>query len=164
MGLNSLMYCSTYQGYSASIGNGVISQVLDGGADRYRRSLKGVPHSVSSRWVVTESGYQYLMAFYRVWQRNPNKPFIAKLCVDDSVLQDYQCYFDASNGLVLAEQRGKLFVVTGTLKVKPLKIDPAIDDIIVDVGNSGTDLAALLNPLEKLVNEDFPNALGNIDG
>lgn len=160
MGLNSLMYCSTYQGYSVSLGNGVISQVLDGGADRYRRALKGVPHTVNSRWVVTEYGYQYLMAFYRVWQRNPNKPFYAKLCIDDSELRDYQCFFDANSSLMLAEQRGNLFVVTATLKAKPSKIDPDMDDIIVEVGNTGTDLAALLNPLEKLVNEDLPKALG----
>lgn len=160
MELNKLMYCSTYQGYSANIGNGVTSQELDGGADRYRRALKGVPHTVSSRWVVTEYGYQYLMAFYRVWQRNPNKPFYAKLCIDDSELRDYQCFFDAKTGLTLTEQRGRLFVVTGTLKVKPLKVDPAMDDIIVDAGNAGTDLAALLNPLEILVNVDLPKALG----
>ena len=158
MALNRMMYCSTQQGYSANIGDGVISQVLDGGASRYRRALKGVMHTITSRWGVKESGYQYLMAFYRVWAINPNQPFIAKLCVDDSELKDYQCFFDRSP--TLTEQRGHFYVVTATLKVKPLKIDQAQDEMIIDAGNEGIDLAELLNPLEKLVNEDLPNALG----
>lgn len=158
MALNRMMYCSTQQGYSANIGDGVIAQELDGGAPRYRRALKGVMHVVNSRWVVTSAGYQYLMAFYRVWERNPSQPFLAKLCIDNPAVEDYQCFFDG--GLTLNEKNGKFFIVTAKLRVKPLKIDPAVDDIIVEAGNSGTDLAALLNPLEILVNVDLPNALG----
>lgn len=159
MALNRMKYCSTQQSYSANIGDGVISQILDGGADRYRRSLKGVMHVVSSRWVVNKVGYQYLMAFYRVWARNPSKPFIAKLCVDNAPVEDYQCFF--SGAPTLTEKNGKVFTVTATLKVKPLAVDEAMDDLIVEVGNDGEDLASLMNLLEKLVNEDLPDALGD---
>lgn len=158
MALNRMMYCSTQQGYTATIGDGVIKQDLDGGEARYRRTLKGVNHSVTSRWVVKKAGFQYLMAFYRVWARKPSQPFIARFCIDDAEVDDHQCFFDGPP--VLSEKSKDVFTVTATLKVKPKKIDAAQDDIIVEVGNSGNDLATLLNPLEKLVNEDLPNALG----
>ena len=161
MALNRMMYCSTQEGYSANIGDGVISQILDGGADRYRRSLKGVMHTVNSRWVVNESGYQYLMAFYRVWARNPSQPFIAKLCVDNAPVEDYECFFSGSP--TLSSKEAKVYTVTATLKVKPLPVDEAMDDLIVGAGNEAGDLSALMNPLEKLVNEDLPNALENFD-
>ncbi|MDF2419183.1 hypothetical protein GWP85_16960 [Acinetobacter beijerinckii] len=162
MALNRLKYCSTQQGYSANIGDGVISQILDGGADRYRRSLKGVMHTVNSRWVVGEAGYQYMMAFYRVWARNPSQPFIAKLCVDNAPVEDYECFF--SGAPTLSSKLSGIYTVTATLKVKPLLVNNDLDDIIIGVGNDGGDLAKLLNPLEKLVNEDLPNALENLDG
>jgi len=159
MALNRMKYCSTQQSYSANIGDGVISQILDGGADRYRRSLKGVVHTVSSRWVVGEAGYQYLMAFYRVWARNPSQPFIARLCVDNAPVEDYQCFFGGAP--TLTEKQALVFTVTANLKVKPLAVDDDLDDLIVEVGNGGEDLASLTNPLEKLVNEDLPEALGD---
>ncbi|NNP75568.1 hypothetical protein A7P54_03930 [Acinetobacter sp. Ac_3412] len=162
MALNRMMYCSTQEGYSANIGDGVMSQILDGGADRYRKSLKGVVHTVSSRWVVQESGYQYLMAFYRVWARNPSQPFLAKICVDNAPVEDYECFF--SGAPTLSSKEADVFTVTATLKVKPLPVNEALDDIIIGVGNDGGDLAALLNPLEKLVNQDLPDALETHNG
>ncbi|WP_335953694.1 hypothetical protein [Acinetobacter higginsii] len=158
MALNRMLYCSTQEGYSASIGDGVISQILDGGAERYRKALKGVMNTVNSRWVVGEAGYQYLMAFHRVWARTPSQPFIAKLCVDNALVEDYECFFSGTP--TLTNKEGKHFTVTATLRVKPLDIDPAIDDTIVGVGNDDGDLAGLLPPLEKLVNVDLANAAG----
>lgn len=162
MALNRMMYCSTQEGYSANIGDGVMSQILDGGADRYRKSLKGVVHTVSSRWVVQKSGFQYLMAFYRVWARNPSQPFIAKLCVDNAPVEDYECFFSGSP--TLSSKEANVYTVTASLKVKPLPVDEGMDDLIVGVGDSGSDLAGLLNPLEKLVNEDLPDAIGGFNG
>lgn len=162
MALNKMMYCSTQEGYSASIGDGVISQILDGGADRYRKSLKGVLHTVNSRWIVKEYGYLYLMAFYRVWTRNPSQPFLAKLCIDDAEVKPYECFFSGSP--TLSDKEGKHFTVTATLRVKPILANDDLDDLIVGAGNDGVDLAKLTNLLEKLVNEDLPNALGGLDG
>jgi hypothetical protein len=162
MALNRMMYCSTQEGYSASIGDGVMSQILDGGADRYRRSLKGVVHTVNSRWVVQESGYQYLMAFYRVWARNPSQPFIARLCVDNAPVEDYECFFSGSP--TLSSKEANVYTVTATLKVKPSPVDEDMDDLIVGAGNEGGELAGILNPLEKLVNEDLPDALETYSG
>ncbi|ENU24178.1 hypothetical protein F993_01494 [Acinetobacter proteolyticus] len=162
MALNRMMYCSTQEGYSANIGDGVMSQILDGGADRYRKSLKGVMHTVSSRWVVQESGYQYLMAFYRVWARNPSQPFLAKICVDNAPVEDYECFFSGAPSL--SSKVADVYTVTATLKVRPLPINEAMDDLIVGVGNEDSDLAQTLPSLEKLVNKDLPDALETHNG
>ena len=158
--MHKLLYCSTQSGYSAQIGDGVISQELDGGAPRFRRALKGTYHTASVQWVVKEKGYQYLMAFYRVWARNPNQRFLAKLCIDSSEVEDYQCYF--SGAPTLSSKDGGVYTVTAEFRVKPLNIDPAMDDLFVKVGDQNVDLASLMNPLETLVNESLPDALGNL--
>lgn len=157
--MNRLKYCVTQSGYSAKLGNGVISQKLDGGASRYRRSLKNPSHSVSVQWVVGEAGYQYLMAFYRVWRRNPNQAFLAKLVIDDTPAQDYQCYF--ADSPALSSKQGLIFTVSAQLEVKPLKEDETFDDFIVSVADdSNGALWDWVNPLDELVNIDLPNALG----
>ena len=50
MTLNTMQRCVLQAGYSANIGNGVIAQVLDGGAPRFRRALKGTVHSGNVSW------------------------------------------------------------------------------------------------------------------
>ena len=158
--MHKLLYCTTQSGYSAQIGDGVISQELDGGAPRFKRALKGTYHSASVRWVVKDAGYQYLMAFYRVWARNPNQRFLAKLCIDSPEVEDYQCYFSGSPSLESKE--GPIYTVTAELRVKPLNIDPNLDDLIVTVATEGVDLAELFNPLDHLVNVALPDALENL--
>lgn len=158
--LNRMMYCTTQSGYSAQIGDGVITQQLDGGAPRFRRALKGTVHSAAVQWVVQSAGYQYLMAFYRVWARNPSQPFLCQLCIDDAPVQDYECYFSGSPKL--AGKEGSVFTVTATLIVKPLQTEDALDDLLVAVGNQNQDLSVLMNPLEKLVNTNLPNAMEGI--
>ncbi|MDQ8951937.1 hypothetical protein RFH42_03080 [Acinetobacter rudis] len=158
--MHTLMYCSTQSGYSAQVGDGVISQELDGGAPRHRRALKGTYHTASVRWVVKKSGYQYLMAFYRVWARNPSQRFLAKLCIDDPIVQPYQCYFIGTP--TLSSKEGSIYTVTAQFRVKPLNIDPAMDDLIVGVSDETQDLAELNNLLDHIVNEAMPNALKGI--
>ena len=91
--------------------------MLDGGAPRFRRALKGIVHSGNVSWTVNANGYQYLMAFYRVWARNPNQPFLIDLCVDNGVVEPYEAFFDGSPSLT--EKNGNLFSVSATLIVNP---------------------------------------------
>mgnify|MGYP006880509324 FL=1 len=58
--MNTLMYCSTQEGYSVAFRSGVASQELDGGAPRNRRLSKNSFHTVSVQWKVLEAGFQYL--------------------------------------------------------------------------------------------------------
>lgn len=158
MTLNTMQRCVLQAGYSANIGNGVIAQVLDGGAPRFRRALKGTVHGSNVSWVVNASGYQYLMAFYRVWARNPNQPFLIDLCIDNGIVEPYEAFFDGAPSLT--EKKGKILTVSATLIVKPLETSDELDDLLVNVGNEGASFIELTQPLEELVNEDLPNAVG----
>ncbi|ETR94454.1 hypothetical protein M211_2180 [Acinetobacter lactucae] len=154
------MYCSTQEGYSASLKSGVISQELDGGAPRYRRGLKNGYHTVNVQWKVFDVGFQYLDAFYNVWCETPGQRFNASLRVNGPEFKPYECYF-VPDSFQLTSMQGPVYTVTAQLRVKPI-VDSELNHIIVETGNGNQDLASIVNPLEKLVNEDLPNAMEGI--
>ncbi|WP_031948627.1 hypothetical protein [Acinetobacter lactucae] len=158
--MNKLMYCSTQEGYSASLKSGVISQELDGGAPRYRRGLKNGYHTVNVQWKVFDVGFQYLDAFYNVWCETPGQRFNASLRVNGPEFKPYECYF-VPDSFQLTSMQGPVYTVTAQLRVKPI-VDSELNHIIVETGNGNQDLASIVNPLEKLVNEDLPNAMEGI--
>lgn len=155
--LNRLAYCVRQSGYTVEFGNNVITQKLEGGPSRYRIDSKNNVHLVNSTWAVNKRGYQYLMAFFHVWQRNPSQPFLAELIIDNAELEQYECFF-SNGGFRLDSKNGRIYTVSAMLEVAAKPRDDAFDDAIVMLGNSQA--FNVLNPLEKLVNEDFPNALG----
>jgi len=55
-------------------------------------------------------------------------------------------------------KNGRIYTVSAMLEVAAKPRDDAFDDAVVMLGNSQA--FNVLNPLEKLVNEDFSNALG----
>lgn len=158
--LDRMMYCSTQSGYSAQLGDDVTMVDLPGGAPRFRRSINGTYHTVNVQWILGPKGFEYLTAFYRRWKRNPNKPFLAKLCVDAPLVEDYKCHFSSSP--TINGKQGKFFTITAQLRVRPLETSDALDDLIVEAGNQGHSLSDLFDPLDKLVNKDLPNALGDV--
>ncbi|MGQ1539566.1 hypothetical protein ACT413_06175 [Acinetobacter baumannii] len=158
--MNTLKYCSTQEGYSASLKSGVITQELDGGAPRNRRLSKNSFHTVSVQWKVLEGGFQYLDAFYNVWCEAPNQKFSASLRVNGPEFKPYECLFVADS-FQLTSMQGPVYTVTAQLRVKPI-VDSELNKIIVETGNDGEDLASLVNPLEELVNDDLPRAMEGI--
>lgn len=154
--LNKLAYCVMQSGYTVDFGNNVIVQELEGGLSRYRVDSKNNVHSVNSTWVVSEKGYQYLVAFFHVWQRNPSQPFLAKLIIDNADIDEYECFFK-NGGFRLDSKNGSVYKVSATLEVVAKPRDDVFDDTLVMLGND--QVLDVLNPLEKLVNEDFPDAL-----
>lgn len=160
--LNRMKYCVTQSGYSVQIGDGVQSQELDGGAPRYRRTLKGTVHTANIQWVVQGGGYQYLMAFYRVWARNPSQPFLCQLCIDNATVEDYECFFASSPKL--SGKEANVYTIAATLRVKPLTTSDAMDDMIVALANEDTSLYDIKNPLDELVNQKLPDALEKLKG
>ncbi|MFH3826038.1 hypothetical protein [Acinetobacter nosocomialis] len=158
--MNTLKYCSTQEGYSASLKSGVISQELDGGAPRYRRAVKNGYHTVNVQWKVFDVGFQYLDAFYNVWCETPGEMFNAPLRVNGPEFKPYKCLF-VPDSFQLTSIQGPVYTVTAQLRVKPI-VDSDLNWSIVDAGNDGQDLASLINPLEELVNDDLPRATEGI--
>lgn len=158
--MNRLMLPPTEAGYTATFGGGVIGQKLQGGASRFEVDVLGASHMLSLSWFTNAAGYQYLMAFYRLWQRNPSQPFIAKLIIDDHQLRDYQCHFmpDTMN---LVGTEGLSYSVSAQIEAKAKTPDYEFDQSLVDAWESG--VVGGLPDLEQLVNVDLPDALENVE-
>lgn len=144
-------------GYSGEVDSGVIHQVLDGGMPRFRRASKNNANTVNCAWKLDELGYQYCMAFYRKWVRNPARPFHVEMFLDDPFVVNYECWF-VPNSVKLTSMNGLIYNISAQLIVKSKRISESFDDEILGIVDKGTD--RLFNPMDKLANIDLPNATG----
>ena len=158
--MNRLMLKPTQAGYSVQYGNGVNSQQLNGGASRFEVDVLGASHTVNLSWTTGQAGYQYLMAFYRIWQQNPSQPFLARLIIDDHQMQDYDCHFVPAT-LMLAAKTGQAHTVTAQVEARAKTPDYDFDQSLVDAWESGAFDG--VNQLEQLTNVDLPDALENVE-
>lgn len=154
--MRALLLPVLQSGYSVQYGNDVKSQQLDGGLPRLWRDFIGSPHSVSVQWTLDAGQYQYLMAFFRVWQADP-QPFWARLVIDDHQMLPYKTLF-TPGGLQLASKSGGNFNVSGRLIVLPQTRNPALDAAILDIIEGRMRITTLWR-LDELVNVDLPDAL-----
>lgn len=159
--MNSFALCPLQAGYSFSPGNNMLEQQLVGGFARQRRMFVNNVHMVNvSVLLPTKSHAQYFWAFWRVHTLNPQK-FLWRLITDSSEMQDHTCQFVAES-ISVGERNGVIYSVSFQVRCKPLNNgDLAFDQTIVDIWKSG-DLDDMMNLLEQLVNESFPDALGVI--
>lgn len=154
--MNRLDLCPLQSSYSTTFGDGVLTQDLGKGMPRTRADFIGAVHSVNVSFLLSPADYQYLMAFYRTYQRDP-QPFLVGLYLDEPTIKDYVCKFVSMP--TLGNKEGKYVNSSCQLVVKPSAANAALDDVIVAMRNGGTTFDAL-NLLEELVNEDLPDALG----
>lgn len=160
--MHKLLLRPAQAGYSAQPGSNVLMQQLDGGAPRFGVFTKKSSHQVNMQWITNKAGYQYLLAFYHVWMRNPAQPFLVDLVIDgEATLQQYQCFFMPAS-LQLNSKVGVVHTVSAQLIAKAINRNTAIDDLIIDAGNRGVLLAELPDPLERLVNQALPDALEDL--
>ena len=159
--MNSFALCPLQAGYSFSPGNNMLEQQLLGGFARQRRMFVNNVHVVNvSVLLPTKSHAQYFWAFWRSHTLNPQK-FLWRLITDSSEMQDHTCQFVAES-ISVGERNGVIYSVSFQVRCKPLNNgDLAFDQTIVDIWKSG-DLDDMMNLLEQLVNESFPDALGVI--
>lgn len=159
--MNSFALCPLQSGYSFSPGNNMLEQQLLGGFARQRRMFVNNVHMVNvSVLLPTKTHAQYFWAFWRVHTLNP-QPFLWRLITDSSEMQDHTCQFIAES-LSVGERQGVIYPVSFQVRCKPLNNgDLVFDQTIVDIWKSG-DLDDMMNLLEQLVNESFPDALGVI--
>ena len=157
--MNSFALCPLQSGYSFSPGNNMLEQQLLGGFARQRRMFVNNVHVVNvSVLLKTKTHAQYFWAFWRLHTLNPQK-FLWRLITDSAEAQDHTCQFVADS-LSVGERSGVAYTVSFQVRCKPLNNgDLAFDESIVAIWESGSPLE-MLNLLEKLVNESFPDALG----
>lgn len=157
--MNSFALCPLQAGYSFSPGNNMLEQQLLGGFARQRRMFVNNVHVANvSVLLKTKTHAQYFWAFWRLHTLDP-KLFLWRLITDSAEAQDHTCQFVA-NSISVGERNGVAYSVSFQVRCKPLNNgDLAFDQQIIDLWESGSPLE-MLNLLEKLVNESFPDALG----
>jgi len=140
-------------GYSVQHPYAINRMQMDGGASRFRKGKKNAPALVTLQWMTDKNGYDYLKAFYELWQDQypAINSFLLDLIIDDSELMEYSC--DFTSGLRLDQVAGHAYYISADIEATAKKRNNVQDEAII------LGVLDLLNPLEQLVNVDLPNAL-----
>jgi len=142
--------------YTAQASAPVLSTQLDGGLPRLRATALGVSSPVSCQWSTDPSGYNYLMAFYRLTMA---APFQIQLLLDTADLQLYTVTIEPKT-FRLISQAGLTYTVGATLNVAPLPQDPTNDAAIVSAyGTYGQSTGDFFDLLSTFVNTNIPAAI-----
>lgn len=159
--INSFALCPLQRGFTPDVSNGLLEQALAGGFARQRMQFINNVHTVNPSVLLdTKLKQQYFWAFWRNHTRDAPRPFMWRLMIDDTEMTDYQCQFVAGS-LQVQERSGIVYAVSFGLRCTPNLSNSGFDETIINIWESG-DPVAFLNLLEKLVNEDLPDALGGI--
>lgn len=160
--MNNFALCPLQRGYTPRVANNLLEQELKGGFSRQRVQFVNNVHTVTASVMLDEKiKQQYWWAFWDSHQDNA-RPFLWRLIVKETEMTTYVCQFVAGS-LNIGERDGKVYSVSFDLRLKPNNTGKDFNETIIGLWESG-DPRKLLNLLEKLVNEDLPDALGGIDG
>lgn len=158
MALPQLMLCPLRDSYDLTFGDDVITVQYSDGMPRQRLGSSGRPHHTPISFINNKAKQDYLQAFWRVNRANA---FALRLIGDNTTLEWYECRFISPPQLrALAPN---VFEWSCEIVVKPQPIDIDTDKVIIHIYNQTggyTDL--FFNLLEKLVNQDLPNATANL--
>ena len=158
--MNNFALRPLQRGYTPEPANNLLEQALMGGFARQRVQFVNNVHNVTASVLLSEKiKQQYFWAFWNSHQKNP-RPFLWRLIVDETSVATYVCQFIADS-IQVGERDGKVYSVSFGLRLKPNNTSSDFDQTIIDLWESG-DPRKLLNLLEKLVNEDLPDALGSL--
>lgn len=136
----------------------VLRVQLDGGAARFRRDIIGVTKMVNCRWILGRGGYDYIRAFYRVFNDGA-RPFLIDLIVEESALIGCKTWF-VPQSFRLAEQRGNAYICTAQLEIEPPLYDPKVDGDILDLTDAlGENWREWTDRLDAIVNIRWPEVL-----
>lgn len=159
--MNNFALRPLQRGFTPDVANNLLEQELMGGFARQRVQFVGNVHTVTASVMLeTKLKQQYFWAFWRNHTRDAPRPFMWRLRIDDAEVADYQCQFVAGS-LQTQERIGISYAVSFSLRLKPNHTGKGFDETIINLWESG-DPRKLLNLLEKLVNEDLPDAFGGL--
>jgi hypothetical protein len=144
-------------GYSETEGEEVIRVDLDGGAGRYRTDKVGAAKTVTVKWTMNPTQYQYWRAFYATRTKNGALPFLCDLVSEDgSEPVEHTCHF-LPGSVTKPLQQGLTYVQAATLEVVPNARNKEADEALLDLYDIyGGGLGALLASLGRLVTVTMP--------
>lgn len=157
--LPRLILCPLLDSYSVTLGNDVLTTQYENGMPRQRLNGVGRPHSISVSFRHKAQHQEYILAFWRLYRA---RAFAMRLIVDNTDMRWYECRFIGEPQLQALG--GDVFEFGVALIVKPKPLNAEVDKVFVHLyEKTGGDISGFTNPLEKLVNEDLPDALGSLN-
>lgn len=155
--MNKLSIPPDQSGYAMTAGSGVLRVELDGGLGRYRRDILNQASLVDCSWTVNQAEYNYLMAFFRVNEKNGGDGFNIDLILDSQEPTEYVAHIIPGSWR-LTGQKGTGYTVTAQLEVEAAEHDYEYDQGIIDIYEYGSSEKAIImiNLLHKLVHKDLP--------
>ena len=146
--------------YQLTFGDDVITTEVSNGMPRQRLGGVGAPHRSSVRFQNRLSEYNYLMAFWRV---NRTKAFFMQLFSDNGELSWHECRFVSAPQV--SEIGYHIYNCSFEIVIKPKPLNIDVDNVIVTINNmANNERDEYFNYLEKLVNNDLPNATRGLNG
>lgn len=146
-------------GYSFNLGRQTVTTETESGQPRQRKDSIGTVHRLSPTYKCTRVQYRYLLAFLRVYEA---QPFLAYLVIDDPDHRWYECRI-VSNDIPVSALGDQLFTVQLNMTATPISPTKQ-EDLgfigVYDATDGQPDL--FFNLLEKLVNEDLPDAMRGV--
>ena len=154
--LPQLMLTPYRDGYSFALGRSTVSTQYISGMPRQRKTKVGTVHQLTATYKCTRSKYQYLVAFLRAYEA---KPFLAYLLLDDIDHHWHECRI-MDESIAVSTNGDQIFTVSLNLVVKSKKLDVGVDAAYLwAYSQTNGDISVYFNALEKLVNEDLPDAM-----
>lgn len=159
-------------GYSVTLADDFVTTPMQGGEPRQRRIFEGGWHQVSATYKLRPAQKQYFTAFRRAYA---GRSFLAYLLIDDVVHRWHRCRF-IDNKKLSPRWGGGMTYASVELSVEPIPHGYDKDgnlvayphtmdnDLSITAIYSMTDgqVDVFFNQLEKLVNQDLPNATAGL--
>lgn len=161
--MRKLQVLPSQSGYSAELAENTRRAQLEGGPSRTRLDFVGGVATVSASWNLPMAGFTYLQAFYRTATQQASEEFLVDLILDEAPLREYTAKFIPGSWRI-TNVRGGTTTVAAALEVKPLPVDEATDEAVMDAYEVyGEDVTSVFDALERLVNFTAPAAIPGSD-
>lgn len=133
MPLPHLLLTPDADSYSQDEGAEVLAVSLGSGATLSRRDKVNAVRVVNARWSMSREAYRYFRAFYRTTLREGLLPFTCDLLSEDGGgAVAHQCNF-IPGSVSMPSQNGLTYIQTATLEVRPLPVDHAANENIIEL-------------------------------
>ena len=157
--LPKLVLCPLRDSYNPTLGNDVITTQYENGMPRQRLAGVGRPHQTPVSFRHKAQHQDYILAFWRVYRA---RAFAMRLILDGTDLAWYECRFIGEPSIL--SLGGGVFEFSINLVCRPKPLNLELDETFIYFYEAtGGDISGFTNQLEKLVNEDLPDALGSLN-
>lgn len=145
--------------YDLEFGDDVLTTQYDDGMPRQRLESTGRVHRTGIAFRHKKAQQDYLQAFWRTYRA---KAFAMQLIGDSTDLEWYECRFV---GKAKFKEIGyQVYEWSCEIAIKPQKLNIELDAVIIEIYNqTGGYTNQFFNILEKLVNQDLPQAMRGLN-